>query len=150
MMLGTLPFKPAQTPNKMLRNVEKGTPLRQKPESRALSTEANQLIERLLHFDPSKRPGAQRFDDLAEQPFFRGVAWNSLLDTPPPFKPELRSETDDRYFDPSESLPGAPSFASATFNEVPSQATAGSAVAGSSDAVRASCGSATASRCACC
>ncbi|ODV58031.1 serine/threonine-protein kinase orb6 [Ascoidea rubescens DSM 1968] len=72
------------------------------PEHIHLSTEAEDLIKRLLT-DSDKRIG--RFNGAAEiknHPFFRGVDWNSLKQIIPPFVPDIKSVTDTRYFDVSD------------------------------------------------
>lgn len=37
--------------------------------------------------------------DIKAHPFFRGLAWDTIHLSPPPFIPEVRSEADTRYFD---------------------------------------------------
>ena len=38
-------------------------------------------------------------DDVKQHPFYAGVPWNILRDTPAPFIPALDSEVDTGYFD---------------------------------------------------
>lgn len=53
-------------------------------------------------------------DDVKRHPFYAGIAWDSLRDTPAPFVPALDSEVDAGYFD-DFSNPGKPSSATIEF-----------------------------------
>jgi len=68
-----------------------------------LSVNAQNILRGLLDKDPLRRLGG-RVDDADEimtHPFFATIVWQDLYDKkiPPPFKPEVSSETDTRYFD---------------------------------------------------
>ena len=76
------------------------------------SPEAADVVRCLLDPDPSGRPGARDFGDLSSMPFFAGVQWERLLDSEPPFVPELSSEMDDSYFESALFNTNPPSFAS--------------------------------------
>ncbi|CAN6476262.1 unnamed protein product [Victoria cruziana] len=63
------------------------------------SSEARDLIDKLLDSDPTKRPGAgsDGYAPLKMHPFFKGVNWKNVRKTPAPkLAPELQAgETDD-------------------------------------------------------
>ncbi|XP_003738050.2 RAC-beta serine/threonine-protein kinase [Galendromus occidentalis] len=68
-----------------------------------LSTDANTLLRGLLTKDPKLRLGGGKRDakDIKEHAFFRCMPWERLLarKVTPPFKPQVTSDTDTRYFD---------------------------------------------------
>jgi len=68
-----------------------------------ISREAKSLLAGLLVKDPKRRLGGGPEDakEIMITPFFRGVAWQDLLERKitPPFKPQVTSDTDTRYFD---------------------------------------------------
>lgn len=70
---------------------------------RTLSPEARDLLAGLLIKDPSKRLGGGPDDAQAimKHAFFSSINWSDLVQKkiPPPFKPQVSSETDTRYFD---------------------------------------------------
>lgn len=45
--------------------------------------------------------GPEDFREIQQHPFFSSINWNDLLQKKitPPFKPQVTSETDTRYFD---------------------------------------------------
>ncbi|XP_054717223.1 RAC serine/threonine-protein kinase-like [Uloborus diversus] len=70
---------------------------------KSLSPEAKSLLSGLLVKDPKKRLGGGP-DDAKEvmlDAFFRSMPWQDLLEkkVTPPFKPQVTSDTDTRYFD---------------------------------------------------
>lgn len=68
------------------------------PESR-LGRDAKDLIRRLLS-DNAHRLGAKRgVEEFKEHSFFKDVQWDNLLNSKPPFVPELDSPSDTKYFD---------------------------------------------------
>lgn len=76
---------------------------------------ARDLI-RALMCSQEDRLGKNGVDEIKAHPFFEGIDWANLQNTPPPFVPELASETDTAYFAEFpmnlDELPaGAPSFA---------------------------------------
>ncbi|XP_032881743.1 RAC-gamma serine/threonine-protein kinase isoform X2 [Amblyraja radiata] len=70
---------------------------------RTLSSDAKSLLSGLLIKDPNKRLGGGPDDakDIMQHSFFSGVNWQDVYDKKllPPFKPQVSSETDTRYFD---------------------------------------------------
>lgn len=75
------------------------------PQEANVSWSAKNLIQSLL-CEPDLRLGAKRgIDDFKEHPFFKGIDWDNLLNTKPPFVPELRGPTDVRYFEHYQPLP---------------------------------------------
>ncbi|XP_076851713.1 RAC-gamma serine/threonine-protein kinase isoform X4 [Brachyhypopomus gauderio] len=70
---------------------------------RTLSADAKALLSGLLIKDPNKRLGGGPDDakEIMRHSFFTGVDWQDVYDKKliPPFKPQVSSETDTRYFD---------------------------------------------------
>uniref|UniRef100_A0A8B9HUD3 non-specific serine/threonine protein kinase n=2 Tax=Astyanax mexicanus TaxID=7994 RepID=A0A8B9HUD3_ASTMX len=70
---------------------------------RTLSADAKSLLSGLLIKDPNKRLGGGPDDakEIMRHSFFVGVDWQDVYDKKliPPFKPQVSSETDTRYFD---------------------------------------------------
>ncbi|XP_073769788.1 v-akt murine thymoma viral oncogene homolog 2, like isoform X1 [Danio rerio] len=70
---------------------------------RSLSTHARALLTGLLRKEPKQRLGGGPDDarDVMMHKFFSGVQWDDVLQKKllPPFKPQVTSETDTRYFD---------------------------------------------------
>uniref|UniRef100_A0A8C9Z1I1 non-specific serine/threonine protein kinase n=1 Tax=Sander lucioperca TaxID=283035 RepID=A0A8C9Z1I1_SANLU len=70
---------------------------------RTLSSDAKSLLSGLLIKDPNKRLGGGPDDakEIMRHSFFSGVDWQDVYDKKmvPPFKPQVTSETDTRYFD---------------------------------------------------
>ncbi|XP_068630451.1 RAC serine/threonine-protein kinase [Battus philenor] len=70
---------------------------------RTLSAECRALLSGLLNKEPAKRLGAGPDDalDIMHHSFFASINWTDLVakKIPPPFKPQVESETDTRYFD---------------------------------------------------
>ncbi|CAG9840123.1 unnamed protein product [Diabrotica balteata] len=68
-----------------------------------LSTEAKELLAGLLVKDPTKRLGGGPEDakQIMAHPFFSSINWRDLelKKIPPPFKPQVISDIDTRYFD---------------------------------------------------
>ena len=58
--------------------------------------EFEDLIRRLLIINPAERLGAKSIDEIIEHPWFAGVDPETA---PPPFVPELESDTDTGYFE---------------------------------------------------
>lgn len=70
---------------------------------RNISSEAKSLLSGLLEKNPQKRLGGG-FNDVKEimvHPFFASINWTDLVNKKivPPFKPQVTSDTDTRYFD---------------------------------------------------
>jgi serine/threonine protein kinase len=70
---------------------------------RNISAEAKSLLSGLLEKNPQKRLGGGPDDvkEIMEHPFFACINWDDLVHKKivPPFKPQVTSETDTRYFD---------------------------------------------------
>ncbi|XP_055083073.1 RAC-gamma serine/threonine-protein kinase isoform X2 [Periophthalmus magnuspinnatus] len=70
---------------------------------RTLSADAKSLLSGLLIKDPNKRLGGGPDDakEIMRHNFFTGIDWQDVYDKKlvPPFKPQVTSETDTRYFD---------------------------------------------------
>uniref|UniRef100_A0A8C2IKI1 non-specific serine/threonine protein kinase n=1 Tax=Cyprinus carpio TaxID=7962 RepID=A0A8C2IKI1_CYPCA len=70
---------------------------------RTLSADAKSLLSGLLIKDPNKRLGGGPDDakEIMRHSFFVGIDWQDVYDKKliPPFKPQVSSETDTRYFD---------------------------------------------------
>lgn len=48
-------------------------------------------------------------DEIKQHPFYAGIRWDTIRDTPAPFIPALDSEVDTGYFDNFEDPAGKPS-----------------------------------------
>ena len=70
---------------------------------KTISSEAKDLLSGLLVKDPLRRLGGGPEDASAvkSHPFFNSINWSDLEKKriTPPFKPQVVSETDTRYFD---------------------------------------------------
>ncbi|KAK8392931.1 hypothetical protein O3P69_013154 [Scylla paramamosain] len=70
---------------------------------KTISQEARDLLKGLLHKDPNKRLGGGPGDakEVQAHPFYITINWKLLEEKKitPPFKPQVTSETDTRYFD---------------------------------------------------
>ena len=70
---------------------------------KTISAEAKDLLAGLLVKDPENRlgGGAEDARDIMNHPFFASINWSDLEKRrlTPPFKPQVTSETDTRYFD---------------------------------------------------
>lgn len=70
---------------------------------RTITQEARDMLRGLLHKDPNRRLGGGPRDvkEVQEHPFYITINWKLLEEKKltPPFKPQVTSETDTRYFD---------------------------------------------------
>ncbi|KAG1928732.1 RAC-beta serine/threonine-protein kinase [Pimephales promelas] len=70
---------------------------------RTLGPEAKSLLSGLLQKDPKQRLGGGPDDakEIMQHKFFEGTEWQDVYERKlvPPFKPQVTSETDTRYFD---------------------------------------------------
>ncbi|XP_040830921.1 RAC-alpha serine/threonine-protein kinase isoform X5 [Ochotona curzoniae] len=70
---------------------------------RTLGPEAKSLLSGLLKKDPKQRLGGGSEDakEIMRHRFFSGIVWQDVYEKKlsPPFKPQVTSETDTRYFD---------------------------------------------------
>merc|ERR1719411_1520851 len=100
MMVGKLPFYNQNTDimfgNILVEDVRF-------PKNVNISSEARDLLLGLLVKDPARRLGGGPSDaqEIKSHPFFDSIDWTSLEQKkiPPPFKPQVLSETDTRNFD---------------------------------------------------
>jgi serine/threonine protein kinase len=67
------------------------------PEDGYLTPEAHDLIVRLLNPDPEARYGAK---EVKAHPFFAGINWETLHETPPIWVPALKNIEDTSLFNP--------------------------------------------------
>ncbi|KAI3384073.1 hypothetical protein SNEBB_000285 [Seison nebaliae] len=100
MLTGRLPFNSRDT-QKLFEMILLEAP--SFPTDVPLSKEAFHLLCGLLIKNPIKRLGGGIHDykELLVHPFFANINWRNLYDRKiePPFKPEIASTTDTRYFD---------------------------------------------------
>ncbi|KAL5008941.1 hypothetical protein ScPMuIL_014522 [Solemya velum] len=70
---------------------------------RTLSEDAKTLLGGLLIKNPKERLGGSEEDvkEITVHPFFKSINWQDLMERKiiPPYKPQVTSETDTRYFD---------------------------------------------------
>uniref|UniRef100_A0A8C7M6C3 non-specific serine/threonine protein kinase n=1 Tax=Oncorhynchus kisutch TaxID=8019 RepID=A0A8C7M6C3_ONCKI len=70
---------------------------------RTLGPEGRSLLSGLLKKDPKQRLGGGQNDakEIMQHKFFAGIEWQDVYEKKlvPPFKPQVTSETDTRYFD---------------------------------------------------
>uniref|UniRef100_A0AAQ4QHD9 non-specific serine/threonine protein kinase n=1 Tax=Gasterosteus aculeatus aculeatus TaxID=481459 RepID=A0AAQ4QHD9_GASAC len=70
---------------------------------RTLGPEARSLLSGLLKKEPTQRLGGGSEDakEIMQHKFFAGIEWQDVYEKKlvPPFKPQVTSETDTRYFD---------------------------------------------------
>jgi len=68
-----------------------------------LSSEAKQILSKLLEKDPAQRLGSGHLDfmEIKDTSFFAQIDWESLVEKrlEPPFRPQVRSDSDTRYFE---------------------------------------------------
>ena len=98
MLSGRLPFP-------IKRGIRLNTKIYDRPVDfpKTMTNEAKDLIQQFLVVDPSKRlgEGPNGSQNIKNHPFFKGInwedAWNRKIK--PPFIPNLRNDTDLKYFD---------------------------------------------------
>ncbi|XP_065912103.1 serine/threonine-protein kinase MRCK alpha-like [Dysidea avara] len=88
-----------------------------------VSKEAKDLIQRLI-CDGKKRLGRNGIDDFKKHPFFKGIDWDKIRNTPAPYTPEIASEADTSNFEefdpkPSENNAAGPVNSSALAVHLP-------------------------------
>jgi hypothetical protein len=59
-----------------------------------ISPEAQDLIIQLLNKDFTSRLGAKGANELKLHPFFKGIEWNSIKESQPPFLPKMTNVND--------------------------------------------------------
>ena len=98
MLSGYLPFK-IISGEKMSKNIYK-----QKIKIfKQFSKNAENLIKRLLEFNPRKRI---KYEEIISHPFFKGINWEKIerLETNPPFVPDVDENNLFEYFDSEKDL----------------------------------------------
>ncbi|KAK3886411.1 hypothetical protein Pcinc_009444 [Petrolisthes cinctipes] len=100
MMVGRLPFYDMGDLNKLFRLIK----YEDVRFPSTISPEAQDLLKGLLHKDPYKRLGGGPDDakEIQDHPFYNNINWKLLEEKKltPPFKPQITSDTDTRYFGP--------------------------------------------------
>ncbi|KAI9105007.1 serine/threonine protein kinase 15, partial [Phlyctochytrium arcticum] len=95
-MVGFPPFTD-EHPEAIFRNIlDGGKRLIDWPDDEEISSEARDLIQRLLNPDPKHRLQA---DSVKTHPFFSEVDWSKVREQPAPFIPNPQGTTDTSYFD---------------------------------------------------
>jgi len=72
------------------------------PDTISISKSAERLIRDLICSQESRLGCRNGLHDFKEHPFFEGFDWDHLLESTPPFVPELNDIEDTRYFDAFE------------------------------------------------
>ena len=100
MLVGYAPFcsKDTKTVCKKILNFEKYLKI---PKNIEISNEANDLIFKLIN-NADKRLGINGVEEIKKHPFFKDADWENIRHTKAPFIPELKDETDTKYFDKFE------------------------------------------------
>ncbi|CAF1630673.1 unnamed protein product [Adineta ricciae] len=98
-LVGRLPFADSKSQDGLFQKILNHEPMY--PSS--LSPNALDLIKRFLKKEPTERIGSGVEDvrEVERHPFFGNIPFHFYEEkkVPPPFKPELDSDTDTRYFD---------------------------------------------------
>lgn len=70
------------------------------PEDVNVSSDAVDLLQQFLT-DGSKRIGTRAggIQEIKDHPFFKGIDWNSIRGYDAPFKPQVTTDLDTKYFD---------------------------------------------------
>lgn len=97
MLVGYPPFY-GDDPLVTCRNILCWRETLQFPADAAISAVAEDLIRRLL-CDREHRLGRRSPAEIQNHPFFEGVDWASLRETPGPFLPEIEHPADTSHFD---------------------------------------------------
>jgi len=65
-----------------------------------LSSDAKDLISKLLKINPEKRLGFNSAKEVKLHPYFHDIDWDSILTQEPPFIPKLEDPESTVYFSP--------------------------------------------------
>ena len=115
MLVGTIPFDSDDEDKKTGFQRLKASIRRDAFEYPASITgSARSLLQGLLEKDPASRLGGGEgdADEIKRHPFFEGIEWDLLLakKVEPPFRPEVDSDTDTRYFEPKDTTLSLPAL----------------------------------------
>ena len=69
----------------------------------AIPDDAQNLITKLLAFEPSDRLGANGVDEVKAHPWFEGIQWDTLREQPAVMVPKTTDVFDTSYFDGMDS-----------------------------------------------
>lgn len=102
---GYPPFH-AETPDEVFENILARRISWPEEENFEVSDEARDLVDKLLCIDPKQRLGANMNDEyecggdeIQAHPWFKGVAWDKLLEDEAQFVPAPQNPEDTEYFD---------------------------------------------------
>jgi hypothetical protein len=70
-----------------------------------VSSEARDLMERLLCKEPEQRLGANGTEEVKRHPFFRGINWAAVCTGDAPFVPQVTDPESTDYFDARGAIP---------------------------------------------
>ena len=97
MIVGYPPFY-AESPHSTCQKIRQWKKHFVIPEEAGLSRQAEDLIRRLV-CGKEERLGKNGVGEIKEHSFFRGVDWATIRSRQAPFVPDLKGDTDTRYFD---------------------------------------------------
>lgn len=97
MLVGFTPFF-SENPNEICQKIVMYPKYFTIPKEAHLSKEAEDLINKFIT-SPEKRLGYNGIEEIKLHPFFKGFDWDNIRSKPAPFKPELSSPYDTKYFD---------------------------------------------------
>ena len=102
MLIGYAPFCSKHT-NEVCFKVLHYQNYLQFPEQVKISNLAKDLIYKLLT-DPDMRLGKNGSEEIKAHPFFKGINWKKIREMKPPFIPNLKSDSDVKYFEKFEEI----------------------------------------------
>lgn len=97
MLIGYAPFCSKDT-NNARHKILNWTKYLKIPSKAKLSKEAEDLIKRLITH-PQIRLGVNGIEEIKSHPFFKGLDWDNIRNTKPPFIPFISSPYDSHYFE---------------------------------------------------
>ncbi|GAC96489.1 AGC/NDR protein kinase [Pseudozyma hubeiensis SY62] len=96
-LYGVPPFH-AETPEKVFDNILSRR-IDWEEDSVEVSSEARDLMERLMCTDPKRRLGSGGPDEIKNHAFFQGIDWDNVTAEPGPFVPQVTDPESTDYFD---------------------------------------------------
>ncbi|KAJ9478431.1 Serine/threonine-protein kinase RIM15 [Pseudozyma hubeiensis] len=96
-LYGVPPFH-AETPGKVFDNILSRR-IDWEEDSVEVSSEARDLMERLMCTDPKQRLGSGGPDEIKNHAFFQGIDWDNVTAEPGPFVPQVTDPESTDYFD---------------------------------------------------